>query len=236
MGFGQVAIGLASVVLGIHHLNNAARQLGRPRSRSLEDALIGGSDRPFHDSGRVPLRMPNGQTVPARMRSFRIRSLEDRINHLRKRVDADKRDPRIYAFVRSATSKKCGDRWCINEKDNLSEARAIFNEIRKSVRYTSDIAGVDTYQNPTRTLALRSGDCDDYSTLTCAALLSAGIPCRFKVIRTKGANDWNHIYAQAGFPRQSPSKWVSMDASVPKPFGWEAPATMVADSRVFPVR
>lgn len=224
------------MVLGIHHLSNGAKQLQKARKTGLQDAFLGGNGRAFHDSGRVPIRMPNGQTVPARMRSFQIRSLEDRIEHLRKRVDADKRDPRIYAFVRNATSKKCGNRWCINEKDNLSEAKAIFAAIRQNVRYTSDIAGVDTYQNPTRTLALRSGDCDDYSTLTCASLLSAGIPCRFKVIRTRGANDWNHIYAQAGFPRQNPKRWVSMDASVPKPFGWEAPATMVEASRVFPVR
>jgi hypothetical protein len=79
-------------------------------------------------------------------------------------------------------------------------------------------------------------NCDDFSSLTCSALGSIGIPCRFKVIRTKGANTWNHIYPQAGFPRANPKRWISMDSSVNMPFGWEAPPKMVAESRIFNVR
>lgn len=185
------------------------------------------------------------------MRSFNIRTLDDRIRYLQKLVDNGKRDPQIYAFARRALTKRCGNSWCISEKDNLGEAKAIFSamrstqnadiaaaksvfrNIRRNVRYTSDIAGVDTYQKPSHTLRLNSGDCDDYSTLTCSALGSVGIPCRFKVIRTRGANDWNHIYPQAGFPRANPKRWISMDSSVNMPFGWEAPPKMVAASRVF---
>ena len=111
--------------------------------------------------------------------------------------------------------------------------RALFAALRKHVRYTSDIAGVDTYQKPSHTLKLRTGDCDDYATLTCAAAASLGLPCRFKVIRTKDAKTWNHIYAQVGFPRKGPKRWVSLDASVSMPAGWEAPAHMVAASRTF---
>lgn len=170
-----------------------------------------------------------------RMRTYNIRNLDDRIKHLRLLVDEGKRDPAIYAFVRDAISRRCGDDWCIREKDNLSEARAIFDATRRHVRYTSDIAGVDTYQKPAHTLALRSADCDDFSSLLCSALLSAGIPCRFKVIRTVNGNDWNHIYVQAGFPRAAPKKWISLDASVPAAFGWEAPNRVIADQRVFSV-
>jgi transglutaminase-like putative cysteine protease len=120
-------------------------------------------------------------------------------------------------------------------KQDAAAARALFGNIRQNVRYTSDIMGVDTYQRPAHTLGLKSGDCDDYSSLTCSSLGSLGIPCRYKVIRTKGARDWNHIYAQAGFPRANPTRWISMDSSVNMPFGWEAPKSMVADSRTFRV-
>jgi transglutaminase-like putative cysteine protease len=169
------------------------------------------------------------------MRVYNIRSLDDRIKHLKRLAIEGKVDPAIHAFVREATSKRCGDDWCIREKDNLSEARAIFDATRKRVRYTSDIAGVDTYQKPAHTLALRSADCDDFSSLLCSALLSVGIPCRFKVIRTVNGDSWNHIYVQAGFPRAQPKKWVTLDASVPAAFGWEAPSRMIADQRIFPV-
>jgi hypothetical protein len=194
-----------------------------------------------------------------RLRSYNIRTLEDRIRYLERLADEGKRDPAVYAFTRRALSRKCGGKWCIPEKDNVREAQVLFGEIRRQVpprqtaqdvatarnlfknlrrdvRYTSDIMGVDTYQKPGHTLALGTADCDDYSSLTCASLLSVGIPCRYKVIRTKDARDWNHIYAQAGFPRANPTQWVSMDSSVNMPFGWEAPKRMVAASKVFRVR
>jgi transglutaminase-like putative cysteine protease len=165
-----------------------------------------------------------------------VGSLDERIRHIRARVAHGVTDPDVYAFARAAVAQRCGDRWCTPEKDNLREMEAIFNAIRNQVRYTSDILGIDTYQNPGRTLRMRSGDCDDYSSLVCASLLSLGIPCRFKVIRTKDASEWNHIYAQGGLPRANPQRWYTLDASVNKPFGWEAPAGMIAESRIFPVR
>ncbi len=270
MGLGQVALGVASVVMGINHLRNAQRHLaGVPaghgldgvaprRARHARHAPIRVPGRSFMDSGEKTIRTRGGN-IPMRMRSFNIRTLDDRIAYLQKLADQGKRDPEIYAFVRRAIGRKCGNKWCIDEKDNLGEARALFGalrqanpprlsardvakarsihgRIRSNVRYTSDIAGVDTYQKPSHTLALHAGDCDDYSSLTCAALGSIGIPCRYKVIRTKGAKDWNHIYAQAGFPRAKPVRWISMDSSVSMPFGWEAPARMVAASKVFRVR
>jgi transglutaminase-like putative cysteine protease len=168
------------------------------------------------------------------MRTHKIKNLDDRIAHLRKLVEKGKRDPEVYLFARSAVNKRCGTGWCVPEKDNLAEAKALFEAIRKGVRYTSDIAGIDSYQKAPLTLKLRTGDCDDYSILTCAAAASLGLPCRFKVIRTKDSDSWNHIYAQIGFPRRNPVKWISLDASVSMPFGWEAPPQLVAASRVFP--
>ncbi len=272
MSFGQVALGVASLVMGVHHLNNGARQLAAQRRTARStglDGLMAGDTMPaprsvrvpgrsIMDSGRSGVAVPGGGRMSMRMRSFDIRTLGDRIEYLRGLSDAGKRDPQVYAFARRTLTRRCGNKWCIPEKDNLGEARALhgalrrqippnmtlrdimgakrlFGNIRNNVRYTSDIAGVDTYQKPGHTLALRSGDCDDYSSLTCSALGSVGIPCRYKVIRTKGASDWNHIYAQAGFPRQKPSRWVSMDSSVAMPFGWEAPQRMVAASRTFRV-
>jgi hypothetical protein len=266
MSFGHLALGVASIVMGVHHLRRGATHLGWLRRSGGIDGLtaqeaIPAPTRvpgvPFHDSGRTPVVTPNGRRS-MQMRSFHIRSLEDRINHLRQLADEGKRDPQVYAFARRALTRRCGKGWCVPEKDNFGEAkalfgalrqatpprmtdkdvataRALFRSIRRDVRYTSDIAGVDTYQKPSHTLALRSGDCDDYSSLTCASLQSVGIPCRYKVIRTRGAGDWNHIYPQAGFPRQRPTRWISMDSSVNMPFGWEAPPRMVAASRTFTV-
>jgi len=215
----QVVLGLAGIAMGVRQISNGLKQVQKTPRGSAKPAL-----------GDVFVPTPSG---PIRLRTYNIRNLDDRIVHLRKLALAGKKDPAIYEFARRAVNGKCGDSWCVPEKDNLAEAKALFKAIRNNVRYTSDIAGVDSYQKPGHTLSLRTGDCDDYSTLACAAAGSLGMPVRFKVIRTKGAPTWNHIYAQIGFPRRGPRKWIAFDASVDMPFGWEPPPSMVAESRVF---
>jgi transglutaminase-like putative cysteine protease len=181
-------------------------------------------------NGRAHVNTPSGSM---RMRTYQIRTLEDRIKALRKLVEQGKRDPYVYEFSRRAVNGRCGDTWCVPEKDNAAEIKALFKAVRDNVRYTSDILGVDTYQLPAHTLRLRTADCDDYTTVSCALANALGLPCRMKVIRTKGAPEWNHIYAQIGFPRRNPTKWISFDASVDMPLGWEAPPSMVDASKVF---
>lgn len=220
---GELALGFASILLGLHQIKKGVHRVqgGRRRKRS---AL-----------GAAPLSTQSAKTPVGaiRLRTYRIRNLEDRIAHLRSLVEQGKRDPVVYEFARRAVNGRCGRNWCVPEKDNLRELQALFKSIRNNVRYTSDIRGIDSYQKPRHTLALRTADCDDYSTLVCATAASLGLPCRFKVIRTQGAREWNHIYAQVGFPRKNPRKWISLDASVNMPMGWEAPSRAVAASRTF---
>lgn len=225
LGLAGVAMGLRQISTGLKHLDEG-RQLGRisytaPRPKGKSRQL-----------SEVSTNTPSGNI---RLRTYSISNLDQRIEHLRKLALAGKKDPAVYEFARRAVNGKCGNSWCVPEKDNLGEMRALFDAVRKNVRYTSDIAGVDSYQKPSHTLALRTGDCDDFSTLACAAAASLGMPVRFKVIRTTDAPTWNHIYAQIGYPRRSPRKWISFDASVNMPFGWEPPARMIADARVFPL-
>lgn len=207
MGLGQVALGIASLVMGVNHLRNGARQLsaldglaGRPplspllrqprreylrETRGLSLGMtpvnVRVPGRAFANTGHKTVATLRGNRV-MRMRSYNIRTLDDRIAYLQKLADEGKRDPEVYAFVRRAIGKKCGGKWCIPEKDNLGEAHAVFSALhrarpprftqsdivnargifkglRRNVRYTSDIAGVDTYQRPSHTLALGAGDC-----------------------------------------------------------------------------
>ncbi len=232
MSLGQVVFGLASVALGVQQLHKGARTLsgvaGNSRARRRRPRPgLGELSRSGHALTDVG---------PLRVRVKKIRTLEDRIEALRKLVNDGKKDPVVYAFARKAVNGRCGRDWCVSEKDTLGELRALYKAIRKNVRYTSDIANIDSYQTPSKTLKLHTGDCDDYSSLAASAALSLGIPVRFKVIRTKGARDWNHIYTEMGIPRQRPTKWVPFDASVAKSLGWEAPRGAVAAARVFPLR
>ena len=76
-------------------------------------------------------------------------------------------------------------------------------------------------------------NCDDFSAFGCAALMSVGIPCRFKVIQTKNSSTPDHIFIQAGTPKDGPRKWIPLDASVPMPPGWEAPKHMVSKEWIY---
>lgn len=225
MNFGQVALGLAGVLLGVQQITNGVRRLGGAPRRS------GGLAR-----FPAPRTNQSGMTGVGKMRlrTYEIRNLPERMKYLQDLVQQGKRDPVVYEFARRAVNAKCGGAWCVPEKNNAREITALFNHIRKNVRYTSDISGVDSYQKPRHTIKLRTADCDDYSTLICAAAAVLGLPARFKVIKTKGSRDWNHIYAQVGLPRRRPTQWISLDGSVNMPAGWEPPANMVADSRIFP--
>jgi transglutaminase-like putative cysteine protease len=231
----QIVFGLAGIAMGLRNVSRGLRSREQQKLAQLGRLPVGFQKRsargvPKRPLGDIFVDTPSGKI---RLRTYNIRNLDERIAHLRRLAQAGKKDPRVYEFARRVVNGRCGGDWCIPEKDNIAEAKALFNAVRKNVRYTSDIAGVDSYQKPSHTLALRTGDCDDYSTLACALAGTLGIPCRFKVIRTQGAPTWNHIYAQLGFPRRSPRKWISFDASVPMPFGWEPPERMVVDSRVF---
>jgi hypothetical protein len=229
MSLGQVALGLASIALGMQQIRRGARQVRSARRRQLEGfGRLGGRILHRGDTGHEDTAIG-----PIRLRTYQIKGLEDRIYRLQQLVAEGKRDPVVYAWARKAVNGKCGNNWCVPEKDNAAELKALFAALRRDVRYTSDIAGVDSYQKPRNTLKLRTGDCDDYASLTCAAAATLGLPCRFKVIRTKGAPDWNHIYAQVGLPRRRPNKWITLDASVDMPCGWEAPQGMVEASRTF---
>ena len=222
MSLGELALGFASILFGFKHLSSGIKRI---RGQSPQRRGLAGSPLSTQRA-----RTPIGEI---RLRTYEIKNLEDRITYLKDLVQQGKRDPAVYEFARRAINSKCGKGWCVPEKDNLREVQALFKAIRSNVRYTSDISGVDSYQKAGHTLALKTADCDDYAVLVCSALGSLGIPSRFKVIRTKGSNDWNHIFAQAGLPRRKPTKWVSLDASVSMPMGWQAPPQLVSASKVF---
>lgn len=168
-----------------------------------------------------------------------INTLDDRMKYIKQMVDVGvrgKEAPFLWKIVHAELSVRCGDEWCNAERDWDAEIRAIYDFVRANVRYGHDIREIDTYQSPMRTLESHHGDCDDLAVLIAAMAKIAGYPVKARVIRTEGAEDWNHIYALVGTPPMKPKKWVPMDASVKgKHAGWEAPAQMIADKRDFPL-
>jgi len=155
-------------------------------------------------------------------------ALDDRIKYIRMQIDKGIQDGRVRQvaaqFLRG-----------VKERDHIGELRSIYDNVRKLVRYTWDINGIDTYQTPMRTLEFGIADCDDYAILLVALLMSIGYTCKLVVIRLKEAKEWGHIYAAVGYPPKNPKLWIPLDASVPAKIGWEAPDSMVAERKYFDV-
>lgn len=147
----KIALGLAGIALGVRQIKKGVESLAEARPTTpMRSTRASVATRDGH------VLTPSG---PLRLRTYAIRNLDDRIRKLRELVELGKRDPAVYEFARRAVTKKCGGQWCVNEKDTLGELRALFAAVRGNVRYTSDIRGIDSYQNPGKTLKLRGGDC-----------------------------------------------------------------------------
>jgi hypothetical protein len=131
---------------------------------------------------------------------------------------------------------KKGAKWCYPEKDCMAEVQAIFDALRDpkskyAVRYVRDAVLADVFTAPERTLLkTNGGDCDDYAITAGSMLMALGHPVRLRIIATRrsGIADadapWSHIYLLTPTKFDDPdAKWISFDASMNKPLGWEAP-------------
>lgn len=107
-------------------------------------------------------------------------------------------------------------------KDRYGEARALFDWVRRNIRYTRDILGVELLHTPRRMLELKAGDCDDMTILLGAMLLSTGHPVRLALVGFKPhkPHAYSHIYPEVNVRRG----WIALDATVRRPMGWAPPA------------
>jgi transglutaminase-like putative cysteine protease len=115
-------------------------------------------------------------------------------------------------------------------RDTDCESRAIYDWMRRNVRYTGDVAphrlgrdgpveGVDLFQSPYRTLFdFQAGDCDDFAGADCGLAVSIGIPCRWAITSPtadKSKDDYTHILPEHGIPASKPSRYVAADSTLP---------------------
>lgn len=121
------------------------------------------------------------------------------------------------------------------EKDYWCEALALHAFVRDAIRYTRDMRTAETIQTPDKTLAVRSGDCDDKSVLLSALAESIGFPTRFCAIGVQGQT-FSHVSAQLMIPKKG---WINAE-TIPideygnhAPLGWVPPdATCVMFAHV----
>jgi transglutaminase-like putative cysteine protease len=107
-------------------------------------------------------------------------------------------------------------------KDRWGEVCALFDWVRRNVRYTRDIFRVELLHTPRRMLELRAGDCDDMTILLGAMLIATGHPVRLALtgFRRNKPHVYSHIYPEVSIG----GKWIALDATMERPIGWAPPA------------
>ncbi|MHA2642944.1 MAG: transglutaminase domain-containing protein [bacterium JZ-2024 1] len=161
-----------------------------------------------------------------------VKTFDDVVRLIGEEIERGKKDPYIHQTVSSILSRKVGESWEIPPKDYDREVRAVFDYVKRNVRYQHDTHGVDTFRSARRTLELRAGDCDDMTIVLGSLLGAAGYPVKLRVVSTSG-KDYDHIYPLVGIPPTRPTRWIALDASEPYPAGWEVPRWRVQREKTY---
>jgi len=132
---------------------------------------------------------------------------------MRKMVQAARIDPSMLnlavSIIHSAPAK-----------DEFAEIAAAFDFVLNHVRYTRDIAGLETLCDPRMTMQRLVGDCDDKATLLATMLECVGYHTRF-VMASYDGGDFSHVYLQVLVPHLN--DWLDLDPTEHHPIGWAAP-------------
>ena len=119
-------------------------------------------------------------------------------------VDRALKNPRIYTLARRIVQS-------IPAFDNRGEVHAIYDWVRRTVRFTMGVIGKQSLQTAEATLELHAGQCTDLSILLAALLMSIGYAVRFVAVATdpEAPDQFSHIYPEAKLDGQ----WVCIDAA-----------------------
>ena len=189
----RVLSGLSLIAAGVRAINESTR---RPASLDGDGAFASGAGMKASIHG--------------------VRDLDDRMRIIVKLIQQGKVDPSVRAWVSEVLTRRCGDSWCVPEKDRSAEIRAIFDAIRERVRYTGDVWSTDTYQAARHVLAHKTADCDDFTILGASCLLAVGIPVTLVVIQTtqSGARGRSHCDARPRRVAHAPRGLVRLNGRV----------------------
>lgn len=229
IGYSLIGFGAASVVAG-------GVLLSKKRSSNL-----GRTINTLAPPAPMMFQEKQGDTTVKHFRSKDM-PIEQRVRHIQDMVWQSIKDGDMRRLSAQIT-QHCASR------DGECEARAIFDAVKKQVRYTGDMAAIklgadgphepiDVFQHARVTWGavkdvdkdarkpkyLGFGDCDDHSILNDTLLAYAGIPVKVRVTAPSKDSNYAHIYALAGLPKLNPRKWYAMDTTLPNgKFGQEVP-------------
>lgn len=132
------------------------------------------------------------------------------------------RHRRFYPAIRRLAESIIAN---VPEKNAFAEASAIHAWVRDNIRYTPDVANVETLQDPLLLLETRQGDCDDKSMLFAALAQSVGMDVVFIAVAFGG--QFEHVLPAVLID----GEWVAAETTENVPLGW-VPENITREMRV----
>lgn len=147
----------------------------------------------------------SGKTLTHVTASFK--DFDEEAAFLRKMANSYAKNRAIREHAIKIIKERCPSR------DKDCQATAIGQWIQDNIYYVHE--GFETFQSPITTLEQRSGDCDDFTTLTCALLTSIGINNAMCILKIGGR--WAHIFPVAIIPTPQGLHRLTLDATLSEP-------------------
>jgi hypothetical protein len=149
------------------------------------------------------------------LQAYRVgESLTDRVKILRGLLwspRAGLQNPTLLALARAVTQGCRG-------RDVMCELRTIYQFVVTNVRYTGDMAAIDTFSAPLRTLQMGGEDCDGHCLVNAALAIANGFQAKARITSNRGVT-WDHIYCMVGLPKGRTEKWVALDTTLARTMG-----------------
>jgi transglutaminase-like putative cysteine protease len=133
------------------------------------------------------------------------------MRQMRRFVREYKKNMQIRSLAMQIVSDVENKRWA-------EEAKALFHFVRRNIRFTRDINGVETIQTPLVTLQLGQGDCDDHSILLASLMESIGHPTRFIAVGFE-PDVYEHVFVESKIG----AEWTPFDTTEKHNPGWFPP-------------
>jgi hypothetical protein len=127
--------------------------------------------------------------------------VEQTIALMRQLVDEALRDPSIIRLAADIVRS-------VPAFDDFAEANALYEWVRRNIRFTKDPVNKEKLYPPAELLKIRAGDCDDISMLLATLLMAVGYPARLMTIAAPGSPDqFSHVYVEA----EIAGRWIPVD-------------------------
>lgn len=140
---------------------------------------------------------------------------EATIVQMRRLIDAGAKDPLVHELAAQIVRG-------VRAFDWMGEAQAIYNWVRKNIRFTRDVRGKETLHAAREIIRLGIGDCDDYTILICALASSVGAKCRIITVSSdpRVPEVFSHVYPEVSIG----GRWIALDAARRDPAFGRSPA------------